>query len=94
MCPYYLDGDRTRNGSVIPVVDAIAIARDRCGYCAVFKDRRRRTLAVSGAVSRQARRAPGSRRSLKAQQHAGVADPAPQEERGRRRLAGQVRSTC
>jgi hypothetical protein len=46
MCPYYLDGDRTRNGSVIPVVDAIAIARDRCGYCAVFKDRRRRTLAV------------------------------------------------
>jgi hypothetical protein len=49
MCPYYLDGDRTRNGSVIPVVDAIAISRDRCGYCAVFKDRRRRTLAVGGA---------------------------------------------
>ena len=58
MCPYYLDGDRTRNGSVIPVVDAIAIARDRCGYCAVFKDRRRRTLAVGGARSRHARRHP------------------------------------
>jgi hypothetical protein len=40
-------------GSVIPV-NAIAIARDRCGYCAVFKDRRRRTSAVSGGLVTQA----------------------------------------
>jgi len=56
-------------GSVIPV-NAIAIARDRCGYCAVFKDRRRQTLAVAVAGHASVP-PPGSRRSLKAQQHAG-----------------------
>ena len=95
MCPYYLDGDRTRNGSVIPVVDAIAIARDRCGYCAVFKDRRRRTLAVGRRPARDMRDGHPARAGLsKLNSMPGVADPTPQEERGRRRLAGQVRSTC
>ena len=63
------------NGSVIPVRDRLRRSRTFCGYCAVFKDRRRRTLAVGGARSRHARWTPGSRRSLKAQQHAGHPTP-------------------
>ena len=62
------------NGSVIPVRDRLRRSRTFCGYCAVFKDRRRRTPAVS-VMFAQARTSPGGRRSLKAQQHAGHPTP-------------------
>lgn len=69
------------NGSVIPVVDAFAIARERCGYCAVFKDRRRRTLAACGtrpaACAASARLAPVSQSSTACRR----GDATPQEGR-------------
>jgi hypothetical protein len=46
------------NGSVIPVRDRLRRSRTFCGYCAVFKDRRRRTPAVSVTVSRKRERHP------------------------------------
>jgi hypothetical protein len=94
MRPYYLDGDLTGRGPVLlaerlasigPVIPVNSTARlskgGRCGFCAVFKDRREAcTPADAGyARARSSRDCPtaGGRRSLKTQQHAGVVADLP-----------------
>jgi hypothetical protein len=53
MRPYYLDGDRTKwFGDTRTRLRFRAIA-NICGYCAVFKDRRRQTPAVLATSQRK-----------------------------------------
>jgi hypothetical protein len=79
---------------VIPVSTARLSMGGRCGFCAVFKDRREACTPACGWVlrARRLRDCPtaGGRRSLKTQQHAGLvcglrvaSHPSSQEAGGR-----------
>ena len=92
MRPYYLDGDRTKWFGDTRTRSLTAIA-NFCGYCAVFKDRRRLTPAVMVTVSRKrevTRQAPVSQSSTACR------PPMVALKKTRRKgaKAGQVRSTC
>jgi hypothetical protein len=93
MRPYYLDGDLTDFDRLLLRADGLHRSGDtrystarlskggRCGFCAVFKDRREAyTPADAGSVrTRPLRDCPttGGRRSLKTQQHAGIVADLP-----------------
>ena len=95
MCPYYLDGDRTRNGSVIPVVDC---GRDECATAMATVQFSRiaggNAYRVCGAVRgmRGVRPACAGLSKLNSMPAAGA---APQEGSAIAGVAaGQARSTC
>jgi hypothetical protein len=92
MCPYYLDGDlREEPCGSAPGRSLAAPPGDTrvIGYCAVFKVREE-AYAMLGPPATMSSERPGSRRSLKTQQHASRLGGA----LGPGRATCQIRSTC